>query len=87
MHRLASEAGFNKTQTGYANWVRLVVNGTYVGVEAGSASRPFRTVGDGHADALGGNDLVIRTGSYPEAVTLDKPVTIIPDGGTVSIGQ
>ena len=41
----------------------------------------------GHADAFGNNDLVIRTGSYPEAVTLNKPVTIFPDGGPVTIGQ
>ncbi len=44
-------------------------------------------MGEGHADAFGNNDLVIRTGSYPEAVTLDKPVTIFVDDGPVTIGQ
>lgn len=74
------------TKVGYVPRA-VFVDGSYVGVETGSASRPFDTVGEGHSDALGGNDLVIRAGSYPEAVTLDKPVTIIPDGGAVTIGQ
>jgi hypothetical protein len=56
-------------------------------IQDGKRPTPYRTVGLGHFIALGGNDLVIRTGSYPEGVTLDKPVTIIPDGGPVTIGE
>jgi hypothetical protein len=81
-----ADRGIWRTHVGYIPRA-VFVDGTYVGVETGSPSRPFHMVGDGHADALGGNDLVIRTGSYPEAVTLDKPVTIVPDGGPVTIGQ
>ena len=66
----------------------VFVDRAYAGsTQDGRRSSPYRTVNLGHFSALGGNDLVIRTGSYPEAMTLSKPVTIIPDGGPVTIGQ
>ncbi len=63
----------------------VFVDGTYGGTEAGTRVRPWNSVSEGHASALPGNDLVIRTGTYAESVILNKPVTIIPDGGGVTI--
>jgi hypothetical protein len=34
LHRMAAEAGFTPYNAGYASWVRLVVNGDYVGLYA-----------------------------------------------------
>lgn len=65
----------------------VFVDVAHPGTQNGRRSSPWRTVTLGHISALGGNDLVIRTGSYAEAVTLNKPVTIIPDGGPVTIGR
>jgi hypothetical protein len=64
----------------------VYVDSVYGGSEAGTRSRPWDTVTEGHAAALPGNDLVIRAGAYAETVTLDKAVTVIADGGTVTIG-
>jgi hypothetical protein len=65
----------------------VYVDRAYVGTEAGTRSRPYNTVGEGHVSSLNGNEIVLRTGTYPEAVTLIKAVTLIADGGSVVIGQ
>jgi len=64
----------------------VFVDRAYGGTEAGTRTRPFNSVSEGHAAALPGNDLVIRAGSYPETTTLNKEVTILADGGLVRIG-
>jgi hypothetical protein len=57
------------------------------GSEIGSRLRPWNTVGEAQNDARSGNDLVLKAGTYPEnGLVLSKPMTIIPDGGTVQIG-
>ena len=76
----------------WGSWIGYIpravfVDGGYAGVEAGTNPRPWNTVSEGHVAALSGNDLVIRTGNYSEAVTLSKAVTIVPDGGSIIIGE
>jgi hypothetical protein len=64
----------------------VYADAAYVGVENGSRVRPFDTVGEAHASALSGNELVLRAGTYSAGVTLNKRLWVIPDGGTVQIG-
>lgn len=76
----------------FSTWIGHVPRPVFVdianaGTEAGTKSRPWDTVIEGHSAALPDNDLVIRTGNYPGAVTLNKPVKIITEGGVVTIGQ
>ena len=76
----------------FSTWIGHVPRPVFVdvanaGTEAGTKSRPWDTVIEGHAAALPDNDLVIRVGNYPGAVTLNKPITIITEGGVVTIGQ
>jgi hypothetical protein len=65
----------------------VFVDGANGGTEAGTRSQPYNTVMEGHNGCLNGNDLVIRTGSYPSTAILTRAVTIIADGGPVVIGQ
>jgi hypothetical protein len=90
-HQFAQTRLFGTTPN-WNTWIGYVpravfVDAGFVGTEQGTRSAPWNTVGEGHADAFGNNDLVIRTGSYPESVTLDKPLRIFADGGPVTIGQ
>ncbi len=78
--------GYYRIRAGYVPRA-VFVDGATTGTQAGSRSRPWSTVFAGHSDALSGNDLVIRTGVYPEALTLSKGVTIFADGGAVTIGD
>jgi len=76
----------------FSTWIGHVPRPVFVdianaGTEAGTKSRPWDTVIEGHAAALPDNDLVIRVGNYPGAVILNKPITIITEGGVVTIGQ
>jgi len=76
----------------WGSWIGYVpravfIDRAYAGIESGSPSRPWNTVAEGVNDALSGNDLVIKAGSYPGAVTISKRLEIIADGGPVTIGQ
>jgi hypothetical protein len=63
----------------------VFVDQAYGGSETGTRIHPWNTVTEGHASALPGDDLVIRSGFYSESVTLNKAVNILPDGGPVVI--
>jgi hypothetical protein len=53
----------------------------------GTPSEPFRTITAGYQFAWDNTRLKIKAGSYNEAVTFSKPMTILADGGTVTIGR
>jgi hypothetical protein len=46
-----------------------------------------KTVGDGQRQAWDGAHISIQAGSYPEKLTLSKPVKLVAKGGTVTIGK
>ena len=48
---------------------------------------PFKTIEFAHSNAWNGAHLNIKAGSYPEKVTLSKPVKLVAKGGTVTIGK
>lgn len=53
----------------------------------GTPSRPFETVGAANDFAWNGARIKIQSGSYPETLTMDKQLTILASGGTVTIGE
>jgi len=63
------------------------VNRFHGGNELGTPSEPYRTVNGGYNLAWDNTRLKIKPGSYNEAVTFSKPMTILADGGTVTIGR
>jgi hypothetical protein len=63
------------------------VNFLHGGDELGTPSQPYRTVTAGYNLAWDNTRLKIKPGSYNEAVTFSKPMTILADGGTVTIGR
>jgi len=63
------------------------VNRFHRGAELGTPSRPYRTVTVGYNLAWDNTRLKIKAGSYNEAVTFSKPMTILADGGPVTIGR
>jgi hypothetical protein len=76
----------------WRTWIGFVprpvfVDGSHSGIQNGSRSLPYNSLSLGYLATLPHNDFVIRTGTYPDALTFAKPLTIIPDGGPVTIGQ
>jgi hypothetical protein len=63
------------------------VNRFHTGNELGTPSEPYRTVTAGYNLAWNNTRLKIKPGSYNEAITFSKPMTILADGGTVTIGR
>jgi hypothetical protein len=63
------------------------VNRSHGGNELGTPAEPYRTVTGGYNLAWDNTRLKIRAGSYNEAVTFSKPMTILADGGPVTIGR
>ena len=63
------------------------VNRFHGGNELGTPSEPYRTVTAGYNLAWDNTRLKIRAGTYNEAVTFSKPMTILADGGSVIIGR
>lgn len=48
---------------------------------------PFKTIGFAESNAWNGARLNIKAGSYPEKLTLSKPVKLVAKGGAVTIGK
>jgi len=55
-------------------------------IQDGTPAFPYATVGQAHAAAWEGLRIKIRSGAYEENITLDKEVTLVSDGGVVTIG-
>jgi hypothetical protein len=82
---------FNVTHPIIRRWLEvggtINVNSSYIGTEEGTPTRPFRTASAAHTFAWNDTRIKFRTGSYPGAVTFSKQVTLIADGGIVTIGN
>lgn len=66
--------------TMHVNWA-APFNGT------GTPGSPFKFVNSAHNAAWNGVRIKISAGSYDETLTANKAVTLIANGGTVTIGQ
>lgn len=64
------------------------VDGGWAGAQLGTWNQPWRTIQPAADNARSNNDLVIRTGVYPvpTAITINKQLDVIADGGPVQIG-
>jgi subtilisin family serine protease len=65
----------------------IYVDQDYGGVELGTPHEPFKTVNAANTAAWDGAWIKIDAHSYNEAVTFLKRLTIVSNGGTVTIGQ
>lgn len=65
----------------------IYVDGIYVGEELGTPSKPFNTVGEANNFAWDGSRIKIKSGSYPETLTFTKQLTVLAEGGVVTIGE
>jgi lysyl endopeptidase len=52
----------------------------------GTPTHPFRTLSEAYSFAWDGTRMQIKTGRYYESLTLAKQLTVIADGGPVTIG-
>jgi len=55
------------------------------GYEDGSAAHPYKKVGAGHFAAMPGDTIIIRTGTYLEAVRLRTRAIVRSEGGAATI--
>lgn len=65
----------------------LYVNKNFSGAELGSSNRPFNRVNEANNVAWNRAWIRVRAGSYSENITFSKQLTVIAEGGTVTIGQ
>ncbi|MEW6743095.1 MAG: S8 family peptidase [Planctomycetota bacterium] len=65
---------------------RIYVDGNYSGPEDGSEERPYNTVAEGVAAVFAGEEVRVKSNIYPEALTIDKWLTLQARDGTVVIG-
>jgi len=65
----------------------IFTNIAYAGTERGTMSQPFRTISAAYAYACNGATLKIKAGSYPELLNMNKNITLLADGGIVTIGD
>jgi hypothetical protein len=82
---------FNQTYPSIRRWMEIGgtinVDSAYSGVEQGTPTQPFRTAASANNFAWRDARIRFKAGSYTGAITFDKPVTLIADGGTVTIGN
>lgn len=85
----ANERG-NNNGSDFQFWCGYVpravyVDFAYVGSESGTTLHPFNTLVEGMNDSFYNNEVVVKAGTYAAGGVLSRPVTIIPDGGTVVV--
>lgn len=82
---------FETTYPVIRKWLKIGgtinVDGSYGGTEVGTPDQPFNTVGEANQLAWDGVRIKIKTGSYPETLTISKKVTLFSNGGPVVIGE
>jgi hypothetical protein len=65
----------------------LHIKANHNGIVLGTMRAPFRTIGAAYAYACNGAQLHIQSGSYPEKLSMSKQLTILAEGGKVTIGR
>lgn len=63
------------------------VDGTYTGEEVGTPQKPIKTLTRAHSVAWDGATIRVRSGSYPEKLTLTKKVKVVAAGGSAVVGK
>jgi hypothetical protein len=63
------------------------VDSSYIGVEEGTPTKPFRTAAAAYNFAWNGSQLRFKAGNYPGAITFTKQLTLLAKDGVVTIGQ
>jgi hypothetical protein len=63
------------------------VNSSHTGAEEGTPTSPFRTASAANTFAWNGSRIKFKAGAYPGPLTFNKAVTLIADGGLVTIGH
>ncbi|MCW5849049.1 MAG: trypsin-like peptidase domain-containing protein [Anaerolineae bacterium] len=63
------------------------VNRAYNGNEQGTPEQPYNTISEALALAWDRVRIKVRAGSYRESMRVTRPMTIIANGGTVTIGR
>jgi lysyl endopeptidase len=81
---------FNVTYPNIRRWLEIGgtihVNGSYAGAESGTPSQPYRTINAANSIVWDGVRIKVRAGIYREAITINRPVVLVADGGPVIIG-
>lgn len=77
------------TIAGFRNEVVRViwVDFNYMGYESGTFEQPFNTVAEGRDAVQPGSLLLIKSGTTPETLTINKDITIEAYRGVVTIGD
>ncbi|MEQ1744401.1 MAG: hypothetical protein ABMA02_03175 [Saprospiraceae bacterium] len=63
------------------------VGNPFAVAQHGTFRFPYDQVGESVQAALPGWTLLIHTGTYPEKITIAKPLTLKAEGGPVTIGH
>lgn len=89
-HKYAATRPDTSTPT-WRSWIGYVphavfVDPGYVGTSVGSRTRPYTGVAQGVTNALAGNDVVLKAGTYGGAITITKAMTLLSDGGSAVVG-
>jgi Trypsin-like peptidase domain len=63
------------------------VDRAYNGAELGTPTEPFNTLTEGYDLAWEDTRIKMKSGAYSDRLTLTKRVTLVSDGGPVTIGQ
>jgi hypothetical protein len=64
----------------------VYVDFSYAGTESGTSGQPFDTLLEAAVFVVNGGTVNITAGSTTEALTINKDVTLVATGGTVTIG-
>jgi hypothetical protein len=82
---------FSQTYPRIRRWLEIGgtihVNRAYTSDELGTPTQPFNTVTEGYNLAWDDTRIKIKPGAYSDRLTFNKRLTLIADGGPVTIGQ
>ncbi len=87
----AAYGEFEETYPSIRRWLEIGgtihVDKSYSGTEQGTPSQPYKTIGAANNFAWSGARIKIKASSYPETVTFNKQLTLLAEGGAVTIGR
>jgi len=82
---------YDQTYPSIQRWMEIGgtinVDSQYTGTQLGTPSQPFKSAVAAHNFAWNGSRIRFNAGSYPDAVTFTREVTLIAQGGMATIGQ
>ncbi|HRW09718.1 MAG TPA: trypsin-like peptidase domain-containing protein [Caldilineaceae bacterium] len=82
---------FNQTYPSIERWMliggTINVNSLFTGTQLGTPTNPYRLLSSAYNFSWNGSRIRLQAGSYSGPITMSKQVTLIAQGGTVTIGQ